>query len=152
MVSGQIMQRPIAAGSLGDITTKASVEEATWRPLDGIGGRGTVTSNLTTMAWYLMKIIVIALAIHSPVRKRVARLVVRGHLRQGKIESVTKVGIETRTGIETETGGIETDMNGLETVNGIANETANETVTTAVTRTLSDHVVHSCPLYSPYVY
>ena len=99
-----------------------------------------------------MKIIVIALAIHSPLRKRVARLVVRGHLSQGEIESVTKVGIETRTGIETETRGIETDMNGLETVNGIANETANETVTTAVTRTMGGRVVHSSPLYSPYVY
>ena len=139
------MQRSIAAGSLEDITMRASVEEATWRPLGGIGER-TVASRLTTIIWYLMTIIITALAIHRLVRKHIGgtnRLVVRGPLRRGELESVTKVGIETGMGIEIGTGGIETDMNEIETVNGIANGT----VTTAVTRTLSDHIVDSCPLY-----
>lgn len=130
---------------------RASVEEATWRLLDDIGERRTGASKRTTIVWCLMKVIIMALAIHDLRVGGTSRLVVRGHLRRGEIESVTKVGIGTRTCIEIRTGRIETDMNGIETVNGIVDSIVdsivNGTVTTVVIRTLSDRVVDSCPLH-----
>jgi hypothetical protein len=130
------MPRLTAAGSLEDIT-RGLVGEATWRALDDIRGRTTVASVLTSTVCYLTKGTIVALATHSLVRMHAGgtgHAVVRGHLRLGKIESVTKMGIGI--GIEIGTEG-ERHGNGIETVNGIANVT----VTTVVVWTMSDGVV-----------
>jgi len=140
------MQRLTAARSLEDLTTRALVEEATLRRLDDIGGRTTVTNELTSIVWYLTKITTVALATHGHVRKNLGgtgRQVVRGHLHRGEIENVTKIGTKTGTEIEIGTGGIETDRNGNEGVNG----TANGTVTMVVVGTMSEGVVDSCAVY-----
>jgi hypothetical protein len=145
MDDGPTMQRLTVAGSLkGTMTGRALVGEATWRPLDDIGETATVASGLTSIVWYLTMSITVALAIHGLVRKNVRgtnRPVVRGHLHQGEIESVTEMGIETEIG----TGGIET-----ETGNENENGTGNGIVITVVVGTMSDAVVDSCTLCLPY--